>query len=1375
MFGDIALKISSEFQQEGNLAITPLSFKVHQEKAYTDYMAKKETNLRQCKLGIVSSFPPTRCGIGQFADDLYGAMKNTLPENCDLSVIALHDSSSGGPLASLFRSYDAEKVSIIIDLDQLAPSPSILRAANSINDAGFTHLLLQSEFGLTPVMWQQADLLRWISPEISVVTVFHTPRAYPNEEERAFIRQLSRLSQSVVSMSHYACHSLKNAFGVPASKVMMIPHGVKDIYADMGDALTSGSVTKDNPEKFILLSDGLIHEHKGYLRVIRALPQLIKLIPNLVFRIVGKQHPKSASRGLMDLYINEARTLGVRKHLEWVDTFFTPEELLDYYAECDVYVSLYDEITPISGTLTAAMAAGLAIVATPYRYAIELLSEDRGILLSSFDVNGNHGNEFVQSIVKLYNDFDFRKGYGKRAAMGVSSWRWPRIASAYWNLLLKNDSHITATGVPPIVHSDPFFDSLENTAHWRQSMIVDFNGNHISFSEEEDQQTPVETPSGFTFSMQQPDNTMMEHVVEPLNAAQSLFCPVAVGQKKNANLLDCLYVIYADSEIQVNGAIFQDGTIRAIGIRTPEIYILVQEGLPLDVEETPNTSKKNFRIQYQNQPSGFTLITNSTTVRVNNPENGTGISIEFESISRFSSPKGILGSTLQYKFDEFKKQSMVSQPAVVWSEWRLNDENLFSIQSTGQSWTMFSIEANTYYIPVLHDLPENSFSYRHEWISMAESRLTPVRLTRNVFPLLSENNFLPIITLQFEGPFFDFSGFATVNRALFMQLSWRSFNFMVRIAPTDPKVGISSSSKPPLLDSVVKYLMWANIAASRPSSSMILGMIRNFGNSPGGGAGGDRNAIGSVSRSTTAASFAQVDSIFQPRKSPPSLATSEPLLAGLLLRIFPLLAPSFGKESNRGVGSSDSFPDIVFRNAWLGGGGPDLSLPVSPSTFWIQSQPWEFWGVPESWLPKLSLVDVLVVPSEFSKDTYIANGVDPSKIVILPHGVTFSKIQQIPKLPAGKPVNGGGGARSIIENIKNLSGCSKFIAIFSGGLLARKGVDVAVKSFLASFKRADEACLVLHSVYGDGYYFDQIRSHQADYEAAGRDTSLLQTDSSRYDIPRLIYLDSALEWSEMIQLFKLGDIFLAPYRAEGFGLIILEAMAAGTAVAVTQAGPALEFTTSDSVFYISQEERPSEDNEEERKGDDDDGAWKDYQYHLKSKPVAICKISPCGPGYKEFNGSKTKVAPRWAAPSVESLKKILKIAYHNPDLVKEKAINAHRLAEHHTWTRPGQDFEMLLKILATETRDNEEFPIPVRIREALLRLKSNKENFSETAAKEEDIDFPFNSSEVSQESSSNSLSGIPYSINEKFSLSNVFMSAMNLPSTLGIRLLRCIF
>ena len=1279
-------------------------------------------------------------------------MKETLPENCSLSVIALHDyCPARGPLKYLFGSYDMDKVSLIINLENSAPSLAMLRAASNINDAGFTHLLVQSEFGLTPIMWQQVDLLRWISPEISVVMVYHTPRAYPNEEERAFIRQLSRYSQSVVGMSHYACHSLKDAFGVPASKVVMLPHGVKAIYADMGNTLTSGSVTRENPDKFVLLSDGLIHEHKGYLRVIRALPELVKFIPNIVFRIVGKQHPKSASKSLMDSYINEARILGVKKHLEWIDTFFTPEELLSYYSECDVYVSLYDEITPISGTLTAAMAAGLTIVATPYRYATELLSEDRGIVLPSFDINNNSSKDFVQVILGLFDDFELRKEYGQRAAMGVSSWRWSTVAAAYWNLLLNNGTHNDSTTTSLVIHSDPFLGTSENLASWNKSMIVDFNGNDISFPEWE-RSSLAESFFRFLLSASK-FSISFGSVSRATGFSSDKFCSVDVDIKK-VNIFDCLYAIYVDSEVQVNGAIFRNGLLRVVGIRTPDVYILVQEGLPFDIEVNPSASKKSFTIEYY-QPSGLILTTNGVIIRVDNSPLGSGISIEFSNVSRFASPKGILGSTLQYKFDKSKKQSTTSQLPVNLEEWQLEDENLFSIQSRGQSWSVFSIEANVYYIPALHDLSGNSFSYHREWISIRESRSTSLTLSRDVFPLVSENNFWPVITLQLEGPFFDFSGFSTVNRALFMELSWRSSKILVRIAPTDPTLDTTAGAKPPLLDSIVKYLMWANIALSRPSSNMLLNPFENFGV-----LGRDKNTVGSVSRSTTSAPFVQIDSIFQVRKSTPSLATSEPLLAGLLLRIFPLLATSLGKEHNSGIGSNGYLPDVVFRNAWLGGGGPDLSLPVSPSTFWIQSQPWEFWGIPESWLPNLSLVDALVVPSQFSKDSYVANGVDPSKIVILPHGVAFDKIQQVPDFSISSTVY---RKHSVVEHIKNLPGCSKFIAVFSGGLLARKGVDVAVKAFLSSFRRADEACLVLHSVYGDGYYHDQIKQHQADYEAVEKDTSLLRANNSRYDIPRLVYLDNALEWSEMIQLFRLGNIFLAPYRAEGFGLIILEAMAAGTAVAVTQAGPALEFTSLDSVFYISQEDIFEDED------------VPDPSSPTNNRPVALCKLPPCGPGYSEFSGSKTKVAPRWAAPSVESLGNILQLAYYNPDLVEEKAINAYNLAKAHTWTRPGEEFEMLLKgLVSTTNSGGAGFPVPVRIRETLRNLKNNEDKPS-NADGEGGSNFSIPTSTSLDEYYSSPLDGARYSINENISFSDVLMGAMNLPTTLGIRLLRCIF
>ena len=45
MFGDLALKSGTELYPPERGTITPLSFKEHQEKAYTDYMAKREVSL----------------------------------------------------------------------------------------------------------------------------------------------------------------------------------------------------------------------------------------------------------------------------------------------------------------------------------------------------------------------------------------------------------------------------------------------------------------------------------------------------------------------------------------------------------------------------------------------------------------------------------------------------------------------------------------------------------------------------------------------------------------------------------------------------------------------------------------------------------------------------------------------------------------------------------------------------------------------------------------------------------------------------------------------------------------------------------------------------------------------------------------------------------------------------------------------------------------------------------------------------------------------------------------------------------------------------------------------------------------------------------
>src|SRR5262249_23869227 len=68
--------------------------------------------------------------------------------------------------------------------------------------------------------------------------------------------------------------------------------------------------------------------------------------------------------------------------------------------------------------------------------------------------------------------------------------------------------------------------------------------------------------------------------------------------------------------------------------------------------------------------------------------------------------------------------------------------------------------------------------------------------------------------------------------------------------------------------------------------------------------------------------------------------------------------------------------------------------------------------------------------------------------------------------------------------------------------------------------------------------------------------------------PEVLYLDDNLSPDDLAGLYAACDCLAHPYRGEGFGLPIVEAMASGLPVIVTGYGAALDFCNDKNAFLV---------------------------------------------------------------------------------------------------------------------------------------------------------------------------------------------------------------
>lgn len=382
---------------------------------------------RSPALAVLSTYPPTPCGLATFAAALTNGLSEIGIRDVGVVRAAVDDSRS-----------DDMRVVAVLRPGSMSSRRAVARRVN-----GYECLLLQHEYGIFGGS-DGAEVLDLLADvDVPVVTTLHTVPLKPSRSQKRILERIVELSAAAVTMTETASSRLITGYDVEPSKITTIVHGAT-VPHTLGAPLHTDGTT--------FLTWGLLGPGKGIEWVIDALGELVSRGITARYVIAGRTHPRvleTDGEAYREMLMDRAASLGIEDYVEFDPSYRPLGSLLELISGSTCVVLPYDSDDQItSGVLVDAVAAGRPVIATRFPHATEILSGGAGLLVPHASPK-----ELAAAMQQVATDRGLVANMAMVAATMAPSYRWTSVAADYADLAARVANPVYATTRAPSLSS----------------------------------------------------------------------------------------------------------------------------------------------------------------------------------------------------------------------------------------------------------------------------------------------------------------------------------------------------------------------------------------------------------------------------------------------------------------------------------------------------------------------------------------------------------------------------------------------------------------------------------------------------------------------------------------------------------------------------------------------------------------------------------------------------------------------------------------------------------------------------------------------------------------------------------------------------------